>query len=118
MEPTGPSAGVCLDVLLGQSACALIRIEDCRERTVGKAQRNGEALCRLEALRLQGMDRCLHTGRDGSHQPAREVYEVTPLAEQATTALLWIIDPVIVAETAGVDSDDDLSRMVSPLDVL
>ena len=50
MQDAGAPPGVRLDVLLGQPTRTLIRIEDRRQRAVGKPQRKGEALSRLKRL--------------------------------------------------------------------
>src|SRR5207248_2028815 len=97
-------AGVGLEVLLRQSRCAARAIENRRERAVGEAKTDGEALrARDRGVRLR-----LDVGRDerraGSDDPAGEVDEVAALAGETSSADERVVEPVIRSQPAGIDA--------------
>src|ERR1700733_1580810 len=99
-----------LDVLLPETFRPADRIKDRRDGTVREAQCDREALGqRGPAIPIEPGD----TGdRDwaGADQPAREIDEVTPLTEEAATAVLRIVEPMGRCQSPCVHPVDQLDR--------
>src|SRR5260221_1541884 len=108
------AAGEELEALLAESGVAARGIDDGGEAAIGEMQRRGEIVAHT----------CLHRpgiGLDGDDigvdEAAREIDEVTELAENAAAALRGGIDPALGRQRAGIDPEDEelRSRMLGEM---
>ena len=101
---------MCLDEFLAQRGCAGSPVQESPQGSVGERDRDGEVLGALQRLAGTVTRRSRNGDRSLPDEMDEEVQEVAALAQQATPAYGWVVEPVVSRELAGVDSDDRVRR--------
>ena len=92
-----------LDEFLGHAALAHRAVENARDRTVGEFQLQDDIVVGSKA-RITGYSLGVDTDRRGLGNELGQVDEVADFSEDSSTALLWVMDPMVGGYEAGIDA--------------
>ena len=98
VELENPTGLEHLEPLLGETLMAVGEVLDVADRAIGEAQLDGHSIARASVHRDER-----RVGNRSARQMAKQVDEVTALADHAPAADVAILDPAVERNGTGVD---------------
>jgi hypothetical protein len=103
--------------LLPGSCRAECAVDQRAERPVGEANGRDEVLARIESPIFCGSALRAHGDRHGTGEVTHEIEEVAAFAGETTTSDVWVVQPMVGRQGAGVDSNDHAGRTLNTTEV-